>query len=187
MNTKTSVIFIGTSAGGVSALQKLFSNLPNDFSIPIVVVQHLPADAKIQPELVFGHCGNLKFVEALDKMELKKGHVYFAPPDYHLLIEKNNQLSLSQDEAVHFTRPAIDVLFESAAAAYGAEGCGILLTGANQDGAEGLKNIQECGGYTIVQDPKDAEVSFMPAFAIEKFKPNLIGNIEDIAKHISRS
>lgn len=176
-------IFIGASAGGVTATQTLLQHL-HDFSIPLVIVQHLPSDALIEPDLVFGAHSNLEVVEAEDKAPIQKKHVYFAPPGYHLLIEKDFSFSLSQDAPVQFARPSIDVLFESAAEAYGNSACGVLLTGANADGASGLQSIYAHGGYTMVQDPKSAEVSTMPLAALELIRPNFVGDVDALARHL---
>lgn len=106
--------------------------------------------------------------EADEKEEIENGVVYFAPPNYHLLIERDHTFSLSADRRVNFARPSVDVLFESAANAYGSELIGVILTGANNDGARGLKKIKDMGGLTIVQDPASAEARYMPEAAIEE-------------------
>jgi len=182
MNQPTAV-FIGASAGGVAAVQTLLKHLTN-FSLPLIIVQHLPYHAQIDSHLVFASHTKLKVCEAQDKTEIQSGHVYFAPPSYHLLVEKDFSLSLSQDEPVQFARPSIDVLFETAATTYGPHACGIVLTGANADGARGLKYIHQKGGYTIVQDPNRAEVSTMPYAAIEMTKPDFIGDLPAIGKKL---
>ena len=183
---KPNLICIGTSAGGVTALQELFIGLRKEFKIPIVVVQHLPADANINPDLVFGRYFLGSCLEAQDKISLRPGTLVFAPPNYHLLIERDMTLSLSQDEPVCFARPSIDVLFESAAYAFGESICGVLLTGANNDGALGLKSIHECGGITIVQDPETAEAPAMPLAALKLFKPKCVLSLSEIAMHLNR-
>jgi two-component system chemotaxis response regulator CheB len=183
--TPSLTIFIGASAGGVLAVQKILQDLPKLFTPAIVVAQHLPADSVINHELAYGRYSSLKLVEAVDKMPIDGGHVYFAPPAYHLLIERDRTFSLSQDEPVNFARPSIDVLFESAAWALGPNSCGVLLTGANSDGARGLLKIKEVGGATIVQDPSDAEISTMPKSAIELFKPSFVLNLAAISKKLT--
>lgn len=177
------LVVLGASAGGVTAIQHLLSRLPAEFRIPLVVVQHLPADAQIDPALVFSGAANSarKILEATDKMSLMPSSVYFAPPGYHLLLERDLSVSLSQDELVHFARPSIDVTFESAADAFGDEACGILLTGANADGASGLQEMHAAGAITFVQDPTEAESRAMPAAALALFKPSFVGTIEAIA------
>ncbi|MBL7545545.1 MAG: chemotaxis protein CheB [Bdellovibrionaceae bacterium] len=186
MSQKIKYIFIGASAGGIATIQKLFSQSSGKHQVPIVVVQHLPANSNLNLPLVFGAATeNMNLVEVIDKTKIQKGHVYFAPPGYHLLIEKDDSFSLSQDDPVHFARPSIDVLFESAAHAYGPSVCGILLTGANADGALGLKEIHDCGGYTMIQHPDDAEFSFMPQSALDLFQPDFVGSISDLSRKIS--
>ena len=175
-------IFVGTSAGGVTAIQRLLAKLPNDFDIPLIFVQHLPADSTIDPALIFSHHFRGEIIEALDKMPIQSHHAYFAPPGYHLSVERDSSFSLSQDEPVHFARPSIDVLFESVALSIGSKSCAVLLTGANSDGAVGLKAIHEAGGFTIAQDPSDAEAPTMPRSAIEIMKPDFVGNLDSIAR-----
>lgn len=175
-------VFIGTSAGGVMAIQRLLSHLSDDFSTPLVIVQHLPADSTIDPSLIFSHHTSGRVFEAVDKVLIQPGHVYFAPPGYHLSVERDLTLSLSQENPVHYSRPSIDVLFESAAVSIGPRACGVLLTGANSDGAGGLKAIQEAGGITIAQDPSDAESPMMPRSALEIMNPDFVGNLESISR-----
>ena len=124
-------------------------------------------------------------MEAVDKTKIEKEQIYFAPPNYHLLVERDFSLSLSQEDPVVFSRPSIDVLFESAARSLGEKVCGVLLTGANEDGAAGLKFIQACGGYTIVQNPMDAEIPTMPQSALTRFRPDFIGSLKEIAQKLA--
>lgn len=184
MSKPTQAIFVGASAGGISAILKLLDILPKDFPIPIIVAQHLPKDLQVQTTLVFERDRKNRVFEAEDKMPIQAGHVYFAPPDYHLLIEPDFVLSLSQDDHVNFSRPSIDVLFESAAIAFGKGACGVLLTGSNEDGAKGLVEIKRLGGKIIVQDPEDAEFSSMPQAALDLIKPDFVGKIPDIANEL---
>lgn len=142
-------------------MQTLLSRLPQDFSYPVIVVQHLPPKVELDLQLVFGRQFAGRLVEVQDKMPLESA-VYFAPPDYHVLIERDGTLSLSQDDPVSGFRPSIDVLFESAAWALGESAVGILLTGANEDGARGLAQIQRRQGRLIVQSLEEAEFRAMP-------------------------
>lgn len=174
------VICVGTSAGGVTAVQTLLKGLPKGFSPPLLIVQHLPEAAQIEPELIYGSVYEGRVQEAFDKTPIQNGHAYFAPPGYHLLVERDRTLALSQDEPVHFARPSIDVFFESAALSLGSHACGILMTGANQDGALGLQTIQKNGGWTIVQDPDDAEVRYMPESALKIMEPDFVVKLNDI-------
>lgn len=163
---RTEAVVIGASAGAVEALSVILPPLAVGFGLPIIVVVHVPADRRsIMADLFRAKC-QLAVREAEDKEPLAADTIYFAPPDYHLLIEADRSLSLSSDEAVLFSRPSIDVLFESAADAYGAGLVAIVLTGANQDGANGLRAVAEAGGVAIVQDPAGAFASAMPEAAI---------------------
>ena len=175
---------MGASAGGISAIQIIFSNLPNDFQLPILVTQHLPSHAEIDVQLVFARSGKTNVMEAEDKMPIEPGHIYFAPSDYHMLVESDDTISLSQDAPVHFARPSIDVLFESAAQALRKRCVGVLLTGANCDGAEGLNMVKDLGGLTIVQDPLSAEMPTMPESALNRFQPDYICNLGEISKRL---
>jgi two-component system, chemotaxis family, protein-glutamate methylesterase/glutaminase len=154
-------------------------------SFPIVVVQHLPATAELNLELVFGRYFQGRVLEAMDKMPAEPGCAYFAPPGYHLLVERDLSLALTQDEPVHHSRPSIDVLFESAAWSLGPEALGILLTGANADGVNGLEHIHRREGLTIVQSPLEAEFPYMPEAAIERFQPSHVFTLEEIARFLS--
>jgi two-component system, chemotaxis family, protein-glutamate methylesterase/glutaminase len=163
---KYKLIVIGTSAGGLHAMTFLFEQLPQDYPLPIAVVQHrLKGHRDLLEEILQTKC-KVRIKQADEKETLLPGHVYIAPPDYHLLIEKDHTFSLSSDSLVRFSRPSIDVLFETAAAAYGQGLVAILLTGANSDGTAGLTMIHEQGGLTIAQDPEEAQFSYMPEAAI---------------------
>jgi two-component system chemotaxis response regulator CheB len=175
-------VVIGASAGGTAALQKLLPFLPAEFPLPIVIVQHLHPLQDGASIIHYSGGSALVVKDANEKEAIRAGFVYFAPPNYHLLIEDDHTFSLSVDAKVHFTRPSVDVLFESAADAYGASLIGIVLSGANQDGAEGLWHIKQKGGLTVVQDPDDAEISYMPKAAIEFAKPDHILTAGGICK-----
>lgn len=160
-------VVIGASAGAVEALSTILPSLPAGFELPIVIVVHVPPDRRsIIADLFQAKC-QLAVREAEDKEPLAAATVYFAPPDYHLLIEADRSLSLSNDDPVLYSRPAIDVLFESAADAYGPELVAIVLTGANHDGANGLRAVVDAGGTAIVQNPDNAFASAMPEAALE--------------------
>jgi two-component system chemotaxis response regulator CheB len=175
-------IVIGVSSGGMSALKIIFSTLPAHFSIPIIIVQHLGAHSDSHWIKFLNEKSALKIKEADEKEKIETGHIYIAPPNYHLLIEKNKTFSLTIDERVNYARPSIDVLFESAAEAYKIKLIGIVLTGANNDGTRGIKRIKECGGLIIIQDPKTAESTCMPESAIAAIEPDYIDSLEDIVK-----
>ncbi len=167
MNTlRQRAIVIGTSAGGLKALRTLLPILPATFLLPIFIVQHLPATAPAFNTALFANHCQLPLKEASDKEIIRPGWIYFAPPGYHLLVEPNETLSLSIDPKVNHSRPSIDVLFETAAEVYQEHLIGVLLTGASQDGSQGLLKILNLGGTTLVQDPSTAEAPLMPRFAI---------------------
>jgi two-component system chemotaxis response regulator CheB len=160
-----SVVAVGTSWGGLAALTKLLGGLPVDFSIPVVVVQHRSKDSERLLVQLLQDATQLGVCEIEDKDPLAPGRVHVAPANYHVLIE-SGYASLSIEEPVRFSRPSIDVTFTSAADTYRSEVIGVVLTGANEDGARGLANIVNRGGRALVQDPKTAEIPIMPQAAI---------------------
>jgi two-component system chemotaxis response regulator CheB len=178
---KTPAIVIGASAGAVAALTEILPKLPKDFSAAIMIVVHLPPDKKSVLAELFQEKCQLRVKEAEDKENIKAGTVYFAPPDYHLLVEPDGRLSLSTEEPELFSRPSIDVLFETAADAYGAALTGIILTGANTDGAAGLKAIVQAGGKAIVQRPELAYAAAMPQAALNLCPDAEMMTLQEIA------
>jgi two-component system chemotaxis response regulator CheB len=163
---RVDAVVIGASAGGIEALSQLLPALPAGLRAAVFVVQHLPRDrASLLVEIFAPRCA-VPLQEAQDKQPIEPGNVYFAPPDYHLLLDAGPQLALSVDAPVHYSRPAIDVLFQSAADLYGPRLLGLVLTGGNQDGAEGLASVRAAGGLTAVQDPADAQMPLMPECAL---------------------
>jgi two-component system, chemotaxis family, protein-glutamate methylesterase/glutaminase len=168
---KVDAIVVGASAGGVDALSVLLPALPRDLQAPVFVVLHLPRDRPSLLVEIFQPKCTLPVREAEDKEPVEAGTLYFAPPDYHLLVDAGPHLALSADEPVHYSRPSIDVLFESAADRYGARLLGIVLTGANEDGAAGAAAVQRAGGITLVQQPESAQVPLMPASALKRAAP----------------
>jgi two-component system chemotaxis response regulator CheB len=179
-------IVIGTSVGGLNALQKILGPLPANFSLPILIVQHrLPAPDDFLTFSLNESCP-LTVKEADEKEPIKPGFVYIAPANYHLLVEQNKTLSLSIDSKVCYSRPSIDVLFETAAEAYLSGLIGIILTGANDDGTIGLKKIKEKGGLTIAQDPATAESGVMPLSAIRENVVDQILPLAEIASFLSQ-
>lgn len=160
-------VVIGGSAGAVEALSLLLPAFPADCRAAVFIVVHLPRE---RPSLlidVFEPQCSLPVREAEDKEPVQPGTVYFAPPDYHLFVEQGPTLALSIDEPMNFSRPSIDVLFESAADVYGERLIGVVLTGGSEDGAAGLKAIGRVGGLALVQDPANAQVPFMPTAALK--------------------
>jgi two-component system chemotaxis response regulator CheB len=179
---RPTAIVIGSSAGGLQALKTIFSLFREDFSIPIIVVQHISPYSDNYITTYLNRICKVNFKEANEKEVIESGTIYFAPPNFHLLIEDNFTFSLSTEERVNFARPSIDILFETAAFVYGKNLVGIVLTGANNDGSAGLRKIKEFGGITIVQDPKTAEVDTMPSCAIKESKIDYILSLKEISK-----
>lgn len=172
---------VGVSTGGVNALQKLLGQLPADFSLPLLIVQHIGADAGSGLAKLLDERCQLRVKEADEQDEILAGTVYLAPPNYHLLVERDGFLSLSADPHVSFARPSVDVLFESAAEVFGPELIGVVLTGANYDGSQGLKTIKQKGGVAIVQDPDDAEARQMPQSAIAATEVDYVVALDGMA------
>ena len=171
---RVEAVVIGASAGGVEALLTLLGGLPASWRLPVVVVVHLPEHRESLLARVFAQRLDVRVLEAADKAPVEPATVYFAPSSYHLSIERERFFSLSCEPPVLWSRPSIDVLMESAADAYGGALAGFLLTGANQDGAQGLLRIHEAGGFTAVQDPADAEVDTMPRAALGRHAPDAV-------------
>lgn len=174
-------IVIGASAGGVEALSILLPALPADLRVSLFIVVHLPRERPSLLAEIFTRKCAVKVREAEDKMRVEPGTVYFAPPDYHLLLDEGPQLALSIDELVHFSRPSIDVLFESAADIYAERLMGIILTGANDDGTAGLAAIHRAGGVTIVQEPESAQVPVMALSALKRTPADFVLPLAEIA------
>lgn len=174
-------VVIGVSAGGISALTKVLPNLPLNLPIPILIVQHIGADAQNYLAEHFSKKCKLNVVEAKDKEPITSGNIYFAPPNYHMLIEADQTIALSTEAKINFSRPSIDALFETAAETYCSNLIGIILTGANSDGANGLAKIKSFGGLTIVQSPETAEVDTMPTAAISHSKIDYITPFDEIS------
>lgn len=179
------IIAIGASAGGVSAVQNLLRGFGPVVRAPIVVVQHLARSPRTDLSMVYVAGDARQVVEVEDKMSIQPMHVYMASPDYHLLVEKDRTFALTQDEPMHFSRPSIDVFFRSVAEVYGEGAVGILLTGANRDGADGLCRIRDAGGLTIVQSPETAEVSVMPRAALDLCEHDEVLPLEKISSLVS--
>jgi two-component system chemotaxis response regulator CheB len=179
-------VAIGASAGGVEALSMLLPAVPAALRAAILIVLHLPRErASVLAEIFSAKCAR-PVREAVDKEPVEPGTVYFAPPDYHLLVDRAGpagaHLALSADDLVNFSRPSIDVLFESAADVYGQRLIGIILTGANHDGAAGLAAVHEAAGITVVQHPDTAQSSLMPMAAIKRSPVDYVLTLEQIAE-----
>lgn len=178
-------IVMGASAGAVEALSVILPTLAEDYPLPIIVVVHLPPDkSSIMAKLLQMKC-RVDVREVEDKEPIRPATVYIAPPDYHVLVEADGRLSLSSEEPVFFSRPSIDVLFESAADVYGPELLGVILTGANNDGAHGLECIVAAGGGAIVQVPDTAFATAMPQAAIAACPTAQVLTLNEIATYLS--
>jgi two-component system chemotaxis response regulator CheB len=183
--TRLELVAIGTSLGGLNALTALLGSLPGRFRVPIVIVQHrtVSPDGSGLAKLLQGH-SRLTILEAEDKMALEPGRIYLAPADYHLMIEAPGLLALSTEGPVRSARPSIDVLFQTAADAYGDALLGVILTGASADGAAGLASVKAGGGRAIVEDPATAECRTMPAAALATTAVDYVLPLEQIGEHL---
>ena len=185
MNARFKAVVMGVSAGGLEALKILVPGLRPDLAAPVIIVQHMSAQADSYLPVRLNEISGLTVKEAEDKEMLRPGVAYVAPPDYHLLAEADGSLSLSVDPKVNFSRPSVDVLFESASDAFGAALVGVILTGANHDGARGLARIKRRGGVAIVQSPESAQASAMPEAALESTSVDHVLALEDIAPFLN--
>ena len=179
-NKKYKIILIGSSAGGIQALRKIIPELPENCHIPVIVVQHVhPQQDEFHVESL-NQISRVKVEEAIDKTPIEPGKVYFAPPNYHLLVENDESLSLTVENRVSHSIPSIDVLFQSAADVYNSSILAIILTGANADGSKGVEYIKGRGGTVIAQDPDKALAQFMPQAAISTGKVDKVMSLDEI-------
>ena len=178
------VVVVGTSWGGLAALRTLVAGLPDSFQMAVTLVQHRHKDSDHLLRTLLQERSTLRVFEVEDKMPLEHGHIYVAPPNYHTLVEPG-YFSLSTDAPVRFSRPSIDVTFSSAADSYTHRTVGIVLTGANADGSEGLRRISDRGGLAIVQDPGTAESPTMPAAAQKAVPRARVMTLEAIAEFVA--
>ncbi|MEI9941101.1 MAG: chemotaxis protein CheB [Pseudomonadota bacterium] len=177
-------LVVGASAGAIDALTQLLPAVPAATRIPVVVVVHLPANRPSLLVEVFAPRCAARVREPVDKEPMTAGSIWFAPSNYHLLVESDRSFAFSTDLPVNFSRPSIDVLFESAADVFGETLCCLVLTGANEDGARGASCIRRQGGFVIVQDPQSAEAKEMPNAAISCANPQIIATLPEIVKLI---
>jgi two-component system, chemotaxis family, protein-glutamate methylesterase/glutaminase len=177
-------VVIGASAGGIDALSQILPSLPPGFPLAVMVVIHLPPDKTSVMHSLFAAKCQVPVREAEDKEPIRPGTVYFAPPDYHLLVETDKHLSLSSEEPANYSRPSIDVLFETAADTYGRSLIGIILTGASSDGAQGLRSVLEAGGTALVEHPDQAYASTMPRTALQICPTARSMSLGDIAEYL---
>ena len=178
------LVVVGTSWGGLSALRMLVGGLPNSFQMAVTLVQHRHRDSDHLLRTLLQDCSSLRVCEVEDKMPLEHGHIYVAPPNYHTLVEPGH-FSLSTEAPVRYSRPSIDVTFSSAADSYTHRTVGIVLTGANADGADGLRRISDRGGLALVQDPERAESPTMPAAARKAVPRARIMSLEAMAAFLT--
>jgi two-component system chemotaxis response regulator CheB len=181
LRDRIDAVVIGASAGGVEALSEILPALPASLRPALLIVLHLPRERPSLLVEIFANRCALPVREATDKEPVEPGTVYFAPPDYHMLVEKSRQIALSTDEPVHYSRPSIDVLFESAADVYADRLLGIILTGANADGAAGLHAVHRAGGTTVVQRPDSAKVPLMVVSALQRNPADFVLSLPEIA------
>lgn len=182
MPRQRKIIVIGGSAGSIAEIMKILKALPLTYKIPIAIILHRVRNIQSGLNLVFSHINLVR--EPEDKEPLRVGNIYLAPQNYHLLFEKNSSISLDYSEPVHFSRPSIDVSFQSAAQVYGKNAIGVLLSGANEDGTEGIMQIIENGGVALVQSPSSAAFPQMPASAIAQNEQVLVLNTEEIIEYL---
>jgi two-component system chemotaxis response regulator CheB len=182
LRDRIEAVVIGASAGGVEALSQILPALPPSFRPALLIVLHLPRERPSLLVDIYATRCTLPVREADDKEPVEPGTVYFAPPDYHMLVEKSRQIALSTDEPVHFSRPSIDVLFESAADVYGNQLLGVILTGGNEDGAAGLHAVHRAGGVTVVQRPDSAQVPLMVVSALQRNPADFVLSLPQLAQ-----
>ena len=179
--TPIEAVVVGASAGAVEALNVLLPPLPRALSASLVVLVHLSARVpSLLPELFVSKCAP-PVLEPFDKQAVGTGTIWFAPANYHLLIERERTFSLSVDEPVNYSRPSIDVLFESAAVAYGPALLALVLTGASRDGCNGAMQVRRSGGLVAVQDPATAVAPMLPRMVVERAQPQIVGTLSELS------
>jgi two-component system chemotaxis response regulator CheB len=177
------LVVVGTSWGGLAALRTLVAGLPDSFQMAVTLVQHRHKDSDHLLQTLLQERSSLEVCEVEDKMPLQHGRIYVAPPDYHTLVEPGH-FALSTDAPVRYSRPSIDVTFSSAADSYAHRTVGVVLTGANADGADGLRRISDRGGLALVQDPDSAESRLMPAAARKAVPRARVMSLEGIISYL---
>ena len=183
-NKRFDAVVIGVSAGGINALGKLVASFPFGYCMPVFIVQHISPKSENYLVDILRKSTKMAVKEADENEKITNGTIYVAPPNYHMLIDDNQTIALSTEDRISFARPSVDVLFESAAFVYTSKLIGVILTGANKDGASGLKMIKELGGIAIVQNPATAEVNSMPAAAIRATNVDYVLDLEEVGPKI---
>ncbi len=181
-----SICVLGASAGGLSALEVILRGLDPEIDVPIIIVQHLSPDSGDAIVNLLKKYSKIELTEPEDKEVLKGNHIYLAPADYHVMIENDKTLSLNLGPKENFCRPAIDVLFETAAEVYFEKTLGVILTGANKDGTKGCLTIKNFSGVVIAQDPTEALISVMPLGAIEAGAADYVLTLKEITKMLNK-
>lgn len=180
------MLVIGFSAGGIPLIKRILQSLPEDYSLPIVIVAHLPGGEESHLAELLDESTPLSVRMAVDKEAIERGRVYIAPPDYHLLVEQHDHsvlsFALSVDEPVKSVRPSIDVLFESAAEVFESGLIAVLLSGANSDGVDGMAYVKQLGGVGIVLDPRECEYNTMSEAVIRRVKVDYVASLEGIIR-----
>jgi two-component system chemotaxis response regulator CheB len=172
--------------GGVEALRGLLGSLPRDFPLPVIIVHHMSPDAESDLAALLNAHSDICVKEADEGERPGSGMAYLAPPNYHLLVERDGTMALSVDAPVNFARPSVDVLFESAADAFGSSLIGVILTGAGADGSRGAKMVKDRGGLVIIQDPADAQADSMPRSALAAVDVDHVLPLKEIGGVLSR-
>jgi two-component system chemotaxis response regulator CheB len=183
---KYKAVVVGGSAGSLDIILNIVSHADSSAGILYIIILHRKNDTDSVLTGLFSSRTKLKVKEVEDKDYILPGYIYIAPADYHLLLEDENTFSLDASEKIYFSRPSIDVTFESVADVFGTAVIGVLLSGANADGAHGLNRIHKAGGFTIVQDPESAEADYMPRQAIEKLKPDAVISAKEIPDFLKK-
>ncbi len=184
--THYEVLAMGVSAGGMLVLTEIVKSLKPDFPLTMIIVQHLHPHQDEYYIQYYNRHSKVRVKEAEDKETIARNRIYFAPPNYHLLVEDDYTFSLSVDEKVNFSRPAVDVLFDTASFVFGKKMIGLVLTGANSDGARGLKKIKDRQGLTIIQNPAEAEFPSMPQAALQIAEPHHIISVSQFVEWLKK-
>lgn len=181
---KYQAMVVGASAGGIESFKALLEQIGTELKIPVLVVQHIKKSGMTNLAELFAKLTGLDVREAEPNEPILPGVIYFAPADYHLAVEQGKTLTLLSSEPINYSRPSIDVLFESAAEVYKDRLIGLIMTGSSADGSAGLARVSSLGGYTIVQSPDEAEFDVMPFCAMKLVYKSYIGNIQEISAHL---
>ncbi|WP_027379586.1 chemotaxis protein CheB [Chryseobacterium daeguense] len=185
-NTSTELVVIGGSAGSLQVILEMIKNLKEDMAFPILLVMHRKAHSNNILQTLLQQFSSAEVIEIEDKTEIENNKIYITPADYHLLFEDKKIMSLDSSEKMNYSRPSIDVTFKSAAETFGENLIGVLLSGANADGVEGLSYIKKNDGKVWIQDPETAEVDYMPKHAAEEIAYDLIIKPNNLAKYINQ-